>query len=174
MNKGCVSRNWPFITTAWLSMTIPIAMGSITTISWIYMTILMLNDLVFMITQVFVGMEEWIIDWWWTPVGVVRSILLLIWLLSCWTRWLGHWSIPIRVVRFACSIDGIAQISFERYIIGAQCGTIWKFYPLGGGLTQGMRLLTLIKFFLWPNCGVIDSNSSRKVITSRSVYELLI
>ena len=78
MNKGCVGRNWPFITTAWLSMTIPIAMGSITTISWIYMTILMLNDLVFMITQVFVGMEEWIIDWWWTPVGVVRSILLLI------------------------------------------------------------------------------------------------
>lgn len=83
MNKSGEGLNWPLVTAKRLTVAIPVAMWAITAIGGVNMTILLLNDLVLVVSKVFLCVEKRIVDWLWSPVSVILLPLLLISLLSC-------------------------------------------------------------------------------------------
>ena len=86
LDHACEGLSWPFLSAGWLAIAVPVAMWTRGSISWFSLSILMLGHLVLMIIEVFASLVDSIIDLWRLVILVGITPLLLICLLSSWSR----------------------------------------------------------------------------------------
>lgn len=81
-----ISRNLPLRRGGFLSIHVPVTVWTIGSISNLNMSMFMLEDLMLVFLEPLIGvLENWIINCWWCPVGVICSPSLLIDLFSSWS-----------------------------------------------------------------------------------------
>lgn len=113
---GEISWN-PLGLILWLTVIVPVNMWSVRSISWVDLLVLMLNNLVFMIVEELTSMENWVINWLWSPIRVVSTPLLLVNLLSGLLRFCWYWLGLSWCESLACSNNSVAKVILKWNII---------------------------------------------------------
>lgn len=110
----------------WLTIHVPVTVWSVRSIGWVDLLVLVLNDLVFMVVEILASVENWVINWLWLPVRVVRTMLSLVGGFSSyyWLRWL--WLGLSCLKSLACSNNSVAKVILKWNIISTELpSAIW-------------------------------------------------